>query len=69
MLAKQANMDVRFCYALDPIPDAKLYALGNFDDPKWKKLVSDRGLENNVIFCGMVKDINRYYEKASSCRS
>lgn len=25
MLAKQANMDVRFSYALDPIPDAKLY--------------------------------------------
>lgn len=27
MLAKQANMDVRFTYALDPIPDAKLYIL------------------------------------------
>ena len=25
MLAKQANMDVRFSYALDPIPDTKLY--------------------------------------------
>lgn len=25
MLAKQANLDVRFSYALDPIPDAKLY--------------------------------------------
>lgn len=25
ILAKQANMDVRFSYALDPIPDAKLY--------------------------------------------
>ncbi len=25
LLAKQANMDVRFSYALDPIPDAKLY--------------------------------------------
>lgn len=27
MLAKQANMDVRFSYALDPIPEAKLYIL------------------------------------------
>jgi len=27
ILAKQANMDVRFSYALDPIPDAKLYIL------------------------------------------
>lgn len=25
ILAKQANMDIRFSYALDPIPDAKLY--------------------------------------------
>lgn len=27
ILAKQANIDVRFSYALDPIPDAKLYIL------------------------------------------
>lgn len=47
------------------IPDAKLYLLGNFDDPKWVKMAADKKIQENVVFCGMVQDVHSYYEKAS----
>lgn len=47
------------------IPDAKLLVLGNFDDPKWKKLVKRKKLEQNVVFCGMVSNVSAYLEQAS----
>lgn len=34
MLAKQANLDVNFCYCLDPIPDSRLYILPSVRDHK-----------------------------------
>lgn len=46
-------------------PQAKLYVLGSFEDPKWKKLVRNMGLEENVIFCGLVRDVNPYLQNAS----
>lgn len=47
------------------VPDARLFLLGNFDDPKWNKMAIDKGIENNVVFCGMTRDVNEYYSKAS----
>lgn len=47
------------------VPEAKIYLLGNFDDPKWEKTVKEKNLEKNVIFCGMTQDVGPYYEKAS----
>ena len=34
ILAKQANMDVNFCYALDPIPDSPLYIFPSISSNK-----------------------------------
>lgn len=47
------------------IPDAKLLVLGNFDDPKWKRLVKRKKLEQNVVFCGLVSNVSAYLEQAS----
>lgn len=47
------------------VPDAKLSVLGNFDDPKWTKLVKSKGIEYSVVFHGMVSNVNDYLEKAS----
>lgn len=47
------------------VPDAKLYLLGNFDDPKWNKMAVDKGLESNIVFCGLTRQVNDYFEKAS----
>lgn len=47
------------------IPDAKLYLLGNFDDPKWVKMAEDKGISANVVFCGMTQNVNEYYTNAS----
>lgn len=50
---------------LQQVPDAKLYLLGNFDDPYWAKLAEDKGISEHVEFCGMIHNVNDYYEKAS----
>lgn len=50
---------------LRQVKDAKLLLLGDFDDPKWKKLAADKGIGESVTFCGMVRDVAPYYEKAS----
>ena len=47
------------------VPDAKIYLLGNFDDPKWQNMVQEKGLQENVIFCGLTQNVKAYYEKAS----
>lgn len=47
------------------VPEAKLYLLGNFDDPKWKQMAIDNGIENNVVFCGLTPQVNEYYRKSS----
>jgi len=47
------------------LPDVKLYLLGDFYDEKWKKLAEDNKLTDNIIFTGLVKDVNEYIEKAS----
>lgn len=47
------------------VPDAHLYLLGNFDDPKWEKLAQEKGIEQNVEFCGMIHNVNDFYEKAT----
>lgn len=47
------------------VPEAKLFVLGSFDDPKWKKLVKSKGLEGNVEFCGLVSNVNAYLQQAS----
>lgn len=53
------------------VPDAKLLLLGNFEDPKWKKLAKRKGLEKHIVFCGMVSNVDAYLERASvfSCTS
>ena len=45
--------------------DSKIYLLGNFDDQQWKDIVRDKNLEKNIIFCGLVHNVNDYFEKAS----
>lgn len=50
---------------VNQVPDARLYLLGNFDDEKWNILVNERGLTNNIQFCGMIHNVNEYFEKAS----
>lgn len=47
------------------IPNAKLIVLGNFDDPKWDKIIEAKKLDNNVELCGMVPNVGAYLEKAS----
>ena len=47
------------------MPDATIYLLGDFDDPKWQKMAHQKGLDNNVVFCGMVQNVNEYYSNAS----
>ena len=36
-----------------------------FDDPKWEKLAQEKGIEQNVEFCGMIHNVNDFYEKAT----
>lgn len=47
------------------MPDVKIQILGDFDHPKWKKIVERKKLENNVIFRGMVSNVSDYLEKSS----
>ena len=47
------------------IPDAKIYLLGDFDDPRWANMAAEKGITNNVIFCGQTQNVNEYYQKAS----
>ena len=47
------------------MPDAKIYLLGDFDDPKWGKMAHQKGIAENVIFCGMTQNVNEYYSKVS----
>lgn len=47
------------------VPDAKLYLVGNFDDPKWQQMAVDKNVENNVVFCGLTHNVGEYYKKAS----
>jgi len=47
------------------VPDAKLYLVGNFDDPKWESMTARKGLKENVVFCGMNQNVMPFYEKAS----
>lgn len=47
------------------VPDAKLYLAGDFDAPEWQELAVSKGLQDNVIFCGMIQNVNDYYKKAS----
>ncbi|MGN1344523.1 MAG: glycosyltransferase, partial [Traorella sp.] len=46
------------------VNDAKIYLLGDFDE-SWQILAKQKNIENNVIFCGMVHNVNTYLEKAS----
>lgn len=47
------------------VPEARLYLLGNFEDEKWHKMAIDKGIEDSIVFCGEVQEVNSYYEKAS----
>ncbi|MBE6894586.1 MAG: glycosyltransferase [Ruminococcaceae bacterium] len=47
------------------IPDAKMYLLGDFDDPKWKETAQKYSLENNIVFTGFVSDVNKYIAQSS----
>lgn len=47
------------------MPDVKLEILGDFENPKWQKMVKQKNLENNVIFRGMVPNVSDYLEKSS----
>lgn len=46
-------------------PDVKLSVLGDFSNPKWKRMVRQKKLEENVCFYGQVRDVGTYLEKAS----
>lgn len=47
------------------IPDSKLYLLGDFTDPKWEEMARSKGIENNVVFCGLTQNVVEHYPKAS----
>lgn len=47
------------------MPDVKLEILGDFENPKWRKMVKQKNLENNVTFRGMVANVSDYLEKSS----
>lgn len=47
------------------VPDAHLYLLGNFDDSKWKEMAIEKKLTKNIEFCGMIHNVNDYFEKSS----
>ncbi|MBE6894588.1 MAG: glycosyltransferase [Ruminococcaceae bacterium] len=46
-------------------PDAKLYLLGDFDDPHWQTIADEYGLKNNIVFTGFVSDVSEYLKNAS----
>lgn len=46
-------------------PDAKLYLVGDFNDPHWQTVTNEYGLQENIIFTGFVPDVSKYIEKAS----
>ncbi|RKM60412.1 glycosyltransferase [Butyrivibrio sp. CB08] len=51
------------------IPDVKLYIVGATVDEKegkyFKQQIAEKKLENNIIFCGFVSDVDSYYQMAS----
>lgn len=47
------------------LPDARIYLLGDFTDSKWQEMARSKGIEKNVIFCGLTQNVNEYYAKAS----
>lgn len=47
------------------VPDAKLYLLGNFESENWHNLARKNGIEDNIEFCGLIPNVNDYYEKSS----
>ena len=49
----------------EQVADAKMYLLGDFDDPKWKETAKKYGVEDNIIFTGFVSDVNKYLAQAS----
>ena len=49
----------------EQVPDAKLYLLGDFDDPKWQDTAKKYNLENNIVFTGFVSDVNKYLSMSS----
>lgn len=50
---------------VDQLPNTKLLVLGDFDNPKWKRIVKHKKLESNVAFCGLVPNVSTYLERAS----
>lgn len=46
-------------------PEAKLYLLGDFDDPHWKTITNEYGLNNNIVFTGFVSNVSEYLKKSS----
>ena len=46
-------------------PDAKMYLLGDFDDPKWQTITKEYNLQDNIIFTGFVSDVSEYIKKSS----
>lgn len=49
----------------EQIPDAKMYLLGDFDDPKWKETAHKYNLDDNIVFTGFVSDVNKYLAQSS----
>ena len=49
----------------EQIPDAKMYLLGDFDDPKWKETAKKYNIEDNIVFTGFVSDVNKYLAQSS----
>ena len=46
-------------------PDARLYLLGDFDDPHWQTVTNEYGLNNNIVFTGFVSNVSDYLKKSS----
>ena len=49
----------------EQISDAKMFLLGDFDEPKWKELAKKYNIEDNIVFTGFVSDVNNYLAKSS----
>lgn len=45
--------------------DAKMFLLGDFYDEKWKKLAEEYNISDNIIFTGLVNNVNDYIQKSS----
>ncbi len=50
---------------VEKVPNAKMFLLGDFNDPKWKGLAKKYNISENIEFTGFVSDVDSYLSKSS----